>query len=355
MKKRQIFFTRPHTAELQIRDVPEVRENEVLAEMIYTVVSGGTERANLVGLPNVPGEFPRSLGYCGVGIVREIGSAVRSVSVGDRVLVYHGNHADYNIRTEDEITRVDTEDVSSLEAAFVIIASMGLGGVRKLDEIVWVGEGLAQAVQELTVFAPVRKLDAGDREATLVGLKERTLESGSLNALPESWQEVLQETRFKAKLVKRLIIAGGVWALIMAVFLAVPLAFGFMTDHQKDLCKRHAKQYQSVKDKKAKVDMVRKYSDHSRGALEILKGVSDRLPPEGIELVSWEFRRDSGVSINAESDDNALAYTFKDNLSEMGTEEEDGEPVFEVVNLGPLSGKARKRFRIDCQYKVAEE
>lgn len=241
------------------------------------------------------------------------------------------------------------------EAMLSLLAAEDFGGARKLEEIVWVGDGLDQAVQELSAFAPVRKLDAGDHEATLAGLRERTQEAGCLNALPESWHEVLQETRFKAKLLKRLMIAGGVWALIMAVLLTVPLAFGFMTDHQKDLCKRHAKQYQSVKDKKAKVDMVRKYSDHSRGALEILKGVSDRLPPGGVELVSWEFRREVGVTINAESDENSLAYTFKDKLSEMGAEEDGGEPVFEVVNLGPLSGKVRKRFRIDCQYKVAEE
>lgn len=55
------------------------------------------------------------------------------MSVGDRVLVYHGCHSKYNIRTEDEITKVENDTVSSLEAAFVIIASMGLGGVRKLE------------------------------------------------------------------------------------------------------------------------------------------------------------------------------------------------------------------------------
>ena len=245
------------------------------------------------------------------------------------------------------------------EVMLSLLAAEDFGGARKLEEIVWVGDGLDQAVQELTAFAPVRKLDAGDGEATLAGLGERAQETGSLNALPESWHEVLEETRFKAKLLKRLMVAGGVWVLIMAVFLAVPLAFGFMTDHQKDLCKRHAKQFQSVKDKKAKVDMVRKYSDHSRGALEILRCVSNCLPPEGVELVSWEFRRDSGVTINAESDENSLAYTFKDNLSEVRIEEEsedeDGEPFFEIVNLGSLSGKTRKRFRIDCQYKAAEE
>ena len=34
---------------------------------------------------------------------------------------------------ENEITKVDNDSIDSLDAAFVIIASMGLGGVRKLE------------------------------------------------------------------------------------------------------------------------------------------------------------------------------------------------------------------------------
>ena len=48
-------------------------------------------------------------------------------------MVYHGCHAKYNIRPEADITKVENDKISSLEAAFVIIASMGLGGVRKLE------------------------------------------------------------------------------------------------------------------------------------------------------------------------------------------------------------------------------
>lgn len=55
------------------------------------------------------------------------------MAAGDRVLVYHGCHSKYNIRTDSEITKVENDNISSLEAAFVIIASMGLGGVRKLE------------------------------------------------------------------------------------------------------------------------------------------------------------------------------------------------------------------------------
>ncbi len=134
MTSKKIVFTDFHKAELLEVDVKELLENEVLVEMEYTVVSGGTERASIMGMPNAGGmKFPKSLGYCGVGYVREIGSAVTTVSVGDRVLVYHGKHMKYNVRPESDVTRVTDDGVSSLDAAFVIIASMGLGGVRKLE------------------------------------------------------------------------------------------------------------------------------------------------------------------------------------------------------------------------------
>ena len=49
------------------------------------------------------------------------------------MLVYHGVHAKWNVVSEDKLTIVKDEKIPSLDAAFVIIASMGLGGVRKLD------------------------------------------------------------------------------------------------------------------------------------------------------------------------------------------------------------------------------
>jgi len=133
MRSKQILFTGIHKAQLVEVDVRAVKANEVLTEMEYTVVSGGTERANLLAMANTGKDFPKALGYCGIGRVVEIGSAVTSVAVGDRVLVYHGKHMKYNVRPEADITKVEDNEIASADAAFVIIASMGLGGVRKLE------------------------------------------------------------------------------------------------------------------------------------------------------------------------------------------------------------------------------
>lgn len=153
MVSKKIVFTEKHKAELLEVDIRALKDNEVLTEMEYTVISGGTERANIMAMPNAGGnKFPKSLGYCGVGRVIEIGSAVKSVAVGDRVLVYHGKHMKYNIRPEADVTKVENDEIDSLDAAFVIIATMGLGGVRKLE--VEVGESaMVMGLGLLGIFA----------------------------------------------------------------------------------------------------------------------------------------------------------------------------------------------------------
>lgn len=133
MKTKQIFFTEPYKAELLEVDIPEASGNKAMVKMEYTVISGGTERACITGSKNTSGRFPMSLGYCGIGYVEKVGSEVENIKVGDRVLVYHGHHMKNNVVPENDLTKVEDDSISSLEAAFVIIASMGLGGVRKLE------------------------------------------------------------------------------------------------------------------------------------------------------------------------------------------------------------------------------
>ena len=78
-------------------------------------------------------QFPCLPGYCGVGIVEGFGAGVKNLSIGDRVLVYHGTHSSYAVLPQERVTKVEDDSIDSLEAAFVVIATMGLGGVRKLE------------------------------------------------------------------------------------------------------------------------------------------------------------------------------------------------------------------------------
>ena len=133
MQTKSIVFTAPKTAEVLMQETKPVTEDLVAVRMEYTVVSGGTERANIMAMPNAGGgKFPKQLGYCGVGHVIKVGPDVKDLAIGQRVLVYHGKHTEVNVVPRIKVTPVTQENLDSVEAAFVIIAAMGLGGARRL-------------------------------------------------------------------------------------------------------------------------------------------------------------------------------------------------------------------------------
>ena len=261
------------------------------------------------------------------------------------------------------------------EVTLSLLEAEDFGGAKKIDEIVVIegeaassplqneddssssqsGEDAASPFEVLEAFAPIRRITVGS-DAALVGVAERSEDEGALNALPESWRELLEETRFKAKLIKYLVIAGGIWLLIMAVLFGVPMVYNFMTSHQKSLSKQHQRQYAAVKEMKAKVDLIHKYSDHARGALEIMKALSDRLPGE-ITLSAWNYKREDGVRVTGDAESAEAVYKFKDAMDAMSDGEEgEGERIFGTVDLnGPNASKGGYRFDLDCQYKTEGE
>ena len=133
MNAKSVVFTMPKTVEIQNRELADVTADKVLIKTEYTVVSGGTERAYLMGMQNTSQKFPTTIGYCGIGHVLEVGSDVTDLVPGDRVLVYHGRHASHSLVSRNRLTKVTDNDLDSLDAVFTVIASMGLGGVRRLE------------------------------------------------------------------------------------------------------------------------------------------------------------------------------------------------------------------------------
>lgn len=71
---------------------------------------------------------PLPLGYCNVGIVQQVGSAVDGFKPGDRV-VSNGLHADL-VRVPKNLCARIPDAVSDESAAFTVVASIGLQGIR---------------------------------------------------------------------------------------------------------------------------------------------------------------------------------------------------------------------------------
>lgn len=137
MKTKQIVFTSANKAELLEVDCLTPKENEVTVELAYSAISSGTEKANFIGLRNgtnvsedAEAVFPRTVGYSAVGRVTEIGSAVKDVSVGERVIVYWGKHKKNITVNRKNIVKIP-DGVSDEEAAMVFISTFPLAAIRK--------------------------------------------------------------------------------------------------------------------------------------------------------------------------------------------------------------------------------
>ena len=61
MTNRNIIFTAPRVAEIIERDMPEVKRGTVLVRSVRDTISPGTERANLIGDPNINSSQPEVL------------------------------------------------------------------------------------------------------------------------------------------------------------------------------------------------------------------------------------------------------------------------------------------------------
>jgi predicted dehydrogenase/threonine dehydrogenase-like Zn-dependent dehydrogenase len=158
--------------------VPSVKSGQVLIETTRSLVSLGTERmlvefgkANYIqkakqqpdkvkevlnkiktdGLkPTINAVFnklgqPLPLGYCNVGKVIAVGKGVEDFKVGDRV-ASNGNHAEYVSVPKNLVAKIP-DNVTDEEAAFTVIGSIGLQGLRLInptfgETIVVVGLGL---------------------------------------------------------------------------------------------------------------------------------------------------------------------------------------------------------------------
>lgn len=162
------------TGTTQIVDVPcpAAGQGELLIRTVCTVVSSGTERmlvefgkagwlekarqqpdkvrmvldkvradglAATIEAVQSKLDQPLAPGYCNAGVVVEVGRGVRGFAVGDRVMS-NGGHAEMVCVPEHLCARIP-DGVSDEEAAFSVLAAIGLQGIRLINPTL--GEAVA--------------------------------------------------------------------------------------------------------------------------------------------------------------------------------------------------------------------
>ncbi len=159
MRADALVMTDAMSMELQSYELPDLRPDEVLVRTEYSGVSQGTEVDAYRGArPELT--FPTVTGYQSVGVVEEVGSAVKGFAVGDRVLFTtsrlpesfpftwmagHVSHALVPTAMRGPI-KVPAE-VDPVEAALTAMVAVGLGGIKQIrvglgDVVLVSGQGL---------------------------------------------------------------------------------------------------------------------------------------------------------------------------------------------------------------------
>jgi predicted dehydrogenase/threonine dehydrogenase-like Zn-dependent dehydrogenase len=199
------------TGETVLEEVPApvVKRGQVLIKTTRSLVSAGTERmlvefgkANMLqkamqqpdrvkqvlgkiktdGLkPTLQAVFnklgqPLPLGYCNVGVVVAVGEGVTDFSIGDRV-ASNGPHAEYVCVPKNLCAHVP-DGVSDEDAAFTVIGSIGLQGIRlcnpQLGEtIVVVGLGLIGLITAELLIANGCRVIGIDLDANKVAIARK--------------------------------------------------------------------------------------------------------------------------------------------------------------------------------------
>lgn len=250
------------------------------------------------------------------------------------------------------------------ETMLSLIEAESFAGPAPLAEVLVSGDLDFSAVSD---FAPVREIDISTCDP-YAGVIERTRDAASFNALPDSWNEFLAETRFKSKF--RRFIAGAllIWGAMLGVIIGVPKYYDYKISAQKDISRRHSAQYKKVRARKAQVESVKSASNYNLGALETLRVVAEEVP-EGFVFKSWNFNKGDSLKFSGLISDieyvsgNNMALEFKDILSDVmlssvsGNDEDSGTPFFKKV-WPPKVSKASKggvSFSYECSFKEEEE
>lgn len=156
-----IIFREKSRVTLEDIYIPYPKKNEVIVETINTVISTGTEIAQLNHLPNALVSLPHQPGYCGSGVIKESGK-LSKFKKNDRVCGLIGHSKLVNLSHENIFKIPD--DISFKDAAFFplfIIAKRGIDKIEKISDkkVAIFGQGLiAQILIQLIKLLNPKKI-----------------------------------------------------------------------------------------------------------------------------------------------------------------------------------------------------
>lgn len=184
---------------------PAPAGNEVRTQTLYTGMTNGTERNQLLGGNYAqPDEaLPSAWGYQNVGRVIEVGPEVRDLRVGD-LLYMSAEHLEYTVVAEDSLLVKLPPEIEPVQAALFGIGSVAVRTCRHADlrlgeQVLVVGTGLVgqlatQVARAMGARVTLCDVDAARLDlARGIGAAEELLDVSG-----DGWEANVAEGRFAA-------------------------------------------------------------------------------------------------------------------------------------------------------------
>ena len=175
MKGKRVVWPSRAQVEIEEFEFTPLGDNEILVATECSLISPGTERAFLLGLPNAQGRYPSYPGYSNVGVVIDSGRTVDGFKIGDRVVSARG-HTSHFVTTPDSLLKITEATLSSEEGVFFNLCTIAMQGVRKAkielgEPVLVLGGGLiglfGMQLAKLSGGLPVITADLSDNRLQL--------------------------------------------------------------------------------------------------------------------------------------------------------------------------------------------
>ena len=198
MEAKRVVWPSRAKVEVETFELPPIRDDEVRVATECTLISPGTERAFLLGLPNAQGSYPSRPGYSNIGTVIEVGKAVKNCHVGERVASTHG-HTSHFVASPSRLLKVTSADVPAEEAVFFNLGAIALQGVRKArielgEATLILGQGLIGLLaMQLSRLSGATPLIAADLTDSRLEISKSTGADYTLNPEDPNFSEQLSD------------------------------------------------------------------------------------------------------------------------------------------------------------------
>ncbi len=178
---------------------------------------------------------------------------------------------------------------------------------------------LCKVLREL-IGIPVVEAESGVFPNMVDGVLQRSLISpqasrAPLNLIPVEWVQDTDSRRFRNRLMT---IGGGLlglWFLLLAGGWGYLVLERARLEQLRERNTEWQRPANAIRSMRLQVSLIDRYRDRTHSALEALREISE-MQPQGVDLISFTYRKGDGLEIVGEADTGSLVLQFNQRLNE---------------------------------------